>query len=92
MQFRKYMVSANGKTQVRYCALDKSEVDSRLAFNMCPSLLKSVCILINNSILPCTIDYTTFAVSGKVERSDKVDCFSIIIICPKFETVQENDG
>ena len=43
--------------------------DSRLAFNMCPSLLKSVCILINNSILPCTIDYTTFAVSGKVERS-----------------------
>ena len=26
-------------------------------------------IYLLNSILPCTIDYTTFAVSGKVERS-----------------------
>ena len=43
--------------------------DSRLAFNMYQSLLKYVCIIINSFILPCTIDYTSFAVSGKVERS-----------------------
>ena len=43
--------------------------DSRLAFIMYPSLLKSVCIIINSFILSCTIDYTTFALRGKVERS-----------------------
>ena len=32
---------------------------------MYPSLCKCVCIN-NNSIVSCTIDYTTFAVSGKV--------------------------
>ena len=36
---------------------------------MYPYLWKSVCILNNISSVQCTIDYTTFAVSGKVERS-----------------------
>ena len=40
--------------------------DSWLAFNMYPSLWKSVCIINNISIWPCTIDSTTFVVSGKV--------------------------
>ena len=47
----------------------KVSFDSRLAFNMYPSLLKYVFIIINSSILQCSIHYTTFAVNGKVERS-----------------------
>ena len=40
--------------------------DSWLAFNMYLSLWKSVCIINNISIVPYTIDYTTFAASEKV--------------------------
>ena len=39
-----------------------------LDYYMYPSLWKYVCILNNISTVPYTIDYTTFAVSGKVER------------------------
>ena len=35
---------------------------------MYQSLWKSACILNNISAVQCTIDYTTFAVSGKVEQ------------------------
>ena len=44
-------------------------LNSWLAFNMYPSLWKFVCIIHNTSIVPCTIDYTTFAIGEKVERS-----------------------
>ena len=43
--------------------------DVWLALNMLPSSWKSVCIINSSSIMPFTIDYTTFVVSGKVVRT-----------------------